>query len=122
MQSSETAKFDFSTWKNACLENEKEKERVRLSVLEEVNKALYEISLVYEWKEVFIFGSIIKPGQFSSRSDVDIGIGGLNKFLHYRLVADLSGILDRSVDVVRLEDCSFAEVIRTRGRRWKKEK
>jgi hypothetical protein len=42
--------------------------------------------------------------------------------LHYRFIADLSRLIGREVDVVRLEDCNFTDVIKTQGIRWKKEK
>ena len=54
-------------------------------------------------------------------SDIDIGIAGLDKLLQNRFIADLSGPVDPEVDVIRLEDCSFAETVRTQGIRWKKE-
>jgi len=91
-------------------------------LLDEVDKALNTLNLTYEWEEVYLFGSITRPNQFFEKSDIDIGIEGLHKFSHYRFVAEISRLMDRSVDVVRLEDCSFADVIRTRGKPWKKKR
>jgi len=86
--------------------------------MEATEDALALLSQRYAWDEVFIFGSVIQSGRFSKRSDVDIGIRGLNKFLHYQFVADISSLLDRDVDVIRLEDCDFSDVIIRRGIPW----
>lgn len=114
--------FDISIWRRASQKKKQTLEQQRLRILDDVRRAAYQLSLNYNWDEFYIFGSVTMPGQFTERSDIDIGIKGLDKLLHYRFIADFSGILDRKVDVVRLEDCSFTDVIRTRGIRWKKEK
>jgi predicted nucleotidyltransferase len=82
--------------------------------------AIQQLENIYQWDEIYLFGSITKPQQFSHWSDIDIGIKGLNKYRHYRFISDLSGLLEREIDVVRLEDCPFAEAIEKRGVLWKK--
>ena len=114
--------FDISIWRRASIKEKQVLEQQRLQVLDDVLQAISHLSRLYNWDDLYIFGSVTKSGQFTEISDIDIGIKGLDKLLHYRFTADFSGILDRKVDVVRLEDCSFADVIRTRGVRWKKEK
>jgi hypothetical protein len=94
--------------------------RRRRQTVEKVWKAMETLCNTYECSEVYIFGSAASSDHFSEMSDVDIGIGGLDKLSHYRFIADLSERIERDVDVVRLEDCSFADAIRTRGIRWKK--
>jgi hypothetical protein len=84
--------------------------------------AIEYLSHTYQWDDLYIFGSAAKTERFDKVSDIDIGIGGLDKFLHYRFIADLSRLIEREVDVVRLEDCNFTDAIKTRGIRWKKEK
>jgi predicted nucleotidyltransferase len=112
---------DISLWKQLSRERAEAVEAERQQVFKSVCRALTILSEHYDWEEIFIFGSVTKPTRFSSRySDIDIGVRGLNKFLHYRFVGEISMLLDRDVDVVRLEDCPFAETIINRGIRWTK--
>ncbi len=97
-----------------------ERERTRQEMLQSVYRALQRLSEEYPWEEVFIFGSVTKPGKFSDVSDIDIGIRGLPKLLLYQFVGKISMLLDRDVDVVRLEECRFAAAIMHRGIRWTK--
>jgi predicted nucleotidyltransferase len=115
-----TKPFDISIWRRASIGRRKWREQQRLRAVDEVNKALQELSRSYQWEEVYLFGSITKADRFGEHSDIDIGIKGLEKFLQYRFIADLSGLLERAVDVVRLEDCTFSEAIESRGTQWKK--
>jgi predicted nucleotidyltransferase len=112
--------FDFSIWKRALIENSHKRERKRLEMVDCVWKAIHHLSHTYQWEELYIFGSVTKSKQFGRHSDVDIGVQGLDKLQHFRFIADLSNIIERDVDVLRLEDCFFADVIRKRGIRWKK--
>ncbi len=85
-------------------------------------KAVDQLKNKYKWDALYLFGSITKPEKFSEHSDIDIGIQGLENVLHYRFIADLSELLEWGIDVVRLEDCSFAEAIKMRGIQWKRSK
>jgi len=114
--------FDISIWRRALKEKRLARNRQRLQAVEKVWNAVEGLSHSYHWDDLYIFGSIANPERFSDGSDIDVGIGGLDKFLHYRFIAELSNLIKRNVDVVRLEDCSFADAIRTRGIRWKKDK
>ncbi|MBA3028881.1 MAG: nucleotidyltransferase domain-containing protein [Desulfobacteraceae bacterium] len=113
--------FDFSIWKSVSRKNTVFQELNRLQTLEGLLKVISQLSLHYRWDALYIFGSITRPGHFDQYSDIDIGVQGLDKYLHYRFLADLSGKLERDVDVVRLEDCCFSEAIKSRGIRWTKE-
>lgn len=114
--------FDTTIWKRTSVERRKRREKKRLQTIEEVDRAIRQLCRTYEWEELYLFGSVSKPERFGEYSDIDIGIKGLDKFLHFRFISDLSGLLDRPVDVVRLEDCSFADPIKKRGIQWKKKK
>jgi len=114
--------FDISIWRRALIEKRLARNRQRLQAVEKVWNAVERLSHSYQWVDLYIFGSAANPERFSEGSDIDVGIGGLDKFLHYRFIADLSRLIERDVDVVRLEDCHFSDAIRTRGIRWKKEK
>ena len=117
-----SASFDISIWRRATISDRQVRERQRLQLLDEVWKALERLRRTYQWDDLYVFGSVTKSEHFGDHSDIDIGIHGLDKLLHYRFIADLSGLLDKKVDVVRLEDCPFEDAIRMRGIRWKKEK
>ena len=116
------APFDISIWRRALIENRHVRERQRLHTVNKVWNAIEHLRQTYRWDDLYIFGSATKSVRFHEDSDIDIGIGGLDKFSHYRFIADLFRLIKREVDVVRLEDCPFADTIRTRGIRWKKEK
>lgn len=77
-----------------------------------------ELSKKYNWGAVYIFGSLIKRGKFSNKSDIDIAVKGLDKFDYFSFVGEISALLNRSVDVINMEDCHFAESIVSKGVRW----
>jgi len=114
--------FDISIWRRALIENRHARERQRRHTVNKVWNAIEQLSHTYQWDDLYVFGSATKLERFSELSDIDIGIAGLDKLLHYRFIADLSRLIEKEVDVVRVEDCSFADAIRTRGIRWKKKK
>ena len=113
--------FDFSLWKQAIKIRGNASEELRRRALKELRDALRVLSEKYQWDEVYIFGSILHRGRFSERSDLDIGLKDLDKFQHYRFIADISMILSRNVDVIMLEDCPFAETVQKKGLKWKRE-
>ena len=120
MNKDKPSPFDISIWRRAKISKRRSIEQNRLSTIHDIWKAIERLTKRYQWDEIYLFGSITKPERFSQRSDVDIGIKGLNKYQHYRFISDFSGLLEREVDVVRLEDCPFAEAIVKRGIKWKK--
>ena len=75
----------------------------------------------FKISDAYIFGSVIKSGKFGKYSDVDIAIKGLNKFLQYKFIANISSLIERNVDVILLEDeCHFTDIIIQEGIQWKK--
>lgn len=110
--------FDPYIWRESRRKKRQLFEKERKAVLEEINQGLLQLSKQYDWEAIYLFGSIIKPGKFRPNSDVDIGIKGLNKFDLYSFIGDVSLYLNRNVDVVRLEECDFAQKIVERGVRW----
>lgn len=97
-------------------------EAIRLSVLGKLKDALTDLGRNYQWDAVYVFGSVIKPGKFQQRSDVDVAVKGLDKLRLYSLIADISAILERDVDVIVLEECHFSESIIKKGAKWNPEK
>ena len=112
--------FDIAVWKRASAKKRRGREHLRRNALDSVWEAVGQLRNKYKWDELYLFGSVTKPEKFSEHSDIDIGIQGLENVLHYRFIADLSELLEWGIDVVRLEDCSFAEAIKRRGIQWKR--
>ncbi len=100
-------------WKQASENNE----ITRLQVLE---NAKYHIVSFFESrnvKEVFLYGSVLRKGEFNKDSDLDVAILGGN-FASYRY----DGLLEfdkkigvKYVDVIEMEECSFTDLIRKYG-------
>jgi predicted nucleotidyltransferase len=99
-----------------------EYEDKRKQLLNELRKALQILEKEYAWEEIYLFGSITQKGKFKFGSDVDIAIRGLDKHDYYAFVGDISLILDKRVDVVRLEECHFSNSILTKGEKWTQKK
>ena len=107
-----------SRWFQFAKKEQEEREKVRKRILQDVNKTLQLLMEKYTWKEIYLFGSIVQEGRFKPNSDVDIAIRGLNKFDYYAFIGEVSGILNRRVDVIRLEECHFSSSIIKKGMRW----
>ncbi len=110
--------FPYFLWLQSAEKKEKEREKIRKDVLLEIDKALKILAKHYYWDDLYLFGSIIKAGKFMLSSDIDIAILGLNKLDYFAFVGDISAILNRTVDVVNLEDCYFGNSIVSGGVRW----
>ena len=110
----------ISVWTKYRQERKAKLEGRRKAVLEQVATVLDTLSEKYAWEEAYLFGSLTRPGRFWAESDVDIAVAGLGKFDHYALVGDISNLLDRTVDVVRIEECPFAAKITREGIPWKR--
>lgn len=109
-------------WLAAQEKQKQEKEASRSTVLQELDDALKRLETEYAWTDLYLFGSVTKNGRFGESSDVDIAIKGLEKNRFYAFVGELSSILNRSVDVVNLEECGFSEKIIAGGLKWSPKK
>jgi len=107
-------------WHKELLKKKARWEKERLKTLERVEAVLEQLEKMYHWKDAYIFGSITGKTAFRSSSDVDVALAGLNKLDLYSFVGDISMLMNRPVDVVRLEECGFAESIVKRGVKWTK--
>ena len=114
-----TRKDSFpSRWFQFVQKEQEEQEKMRKLILQDVNKTLQLLMEKYTWKEIYLFGSIVQEGRFQPNSDVDIAVSGLNKFDYYTFIGEVSQILNRRVDVIRLEECHFSSSIIKKGMRW----
>ena len=107
-----------SRWIQFVQKKQEEREKLRKLTLQDVEKTLLFLMEKYTWKEIYLFGSIVQEGKFRLNSDVDIAVRGLNKFDYYAFIGEVSQILNRRVDVIRLEECHFSSSIIKKGMRW----
>jgi predicted nucleotidyltransferase len=107
-----------SVWYKAILERQALHEKMRISVLQKISKALKIVEKKYHWDDTYLFGSVAQKGKFRRNSDIDIAISGLNKLEHYAFTGEISELLDKPVDVVLLEECIFTESIKKKGLKW----
>ncbi len=105
-------------WHKATRERAAEREKLRMRLLEQIDCALTALEQKYHWDDTYLFGSVAQKGKFRRNSDIDIAISGLNKLEHYAFTGEISELLDKSVDVVLLEECIFAESIKEKGLKW----
>lgn len=94
------------------------REKHRRQMLEQLNAVLGVLAGKYQWKELFLFGSIVNPDRFSENSDVDVAVSGLAKHNLFSFMAELSRELGRDVDVLILEESPIEEHIRRKGEPW----
>lgn len=70
-------------------------------------------------QRVIVFGSLTKPGVFNDRSNVDLALESEpGQMSAERLVSELMERLERPVDVLLLNRCSFRERILREGEVW----
>lgn len=105
-------------WLQARERSAAARERYRLQVLEEVHTVLQSLAQKYHWDELYLFGSLTSPNRFTSDSDIDIAVSGLDKHALLPFIAELSRELGREVDVLRLEECKIGNSIRRKGELW----
>jgi len=107
---------------DAVLEKKrKEREETRKKFIERTFAALERLAQTINFKEAYIFGSLVKPGHFlPGVSDVDVAIAGLEDKDFFPAAAFLSSELGIDVDLIKLEQHPLAETIRKEGIRWKK--
>ncbi|ETR68422.1 MAG: DNA polymerase subunit beta [Candidatus Magnetoglobus multicellularis str. Araruama] len=110
----------FYIWKKHLVKEKQLAEIKRKEMFKKVCHSIEILSHKYDWNMLYIFGSLVKEGAFTNRSDIDIAISGLNKFEHYRFIADISGLIERDVDVVLLEDLDYSQTLIKGGIQWKK--
>ena len=110
----------FYIWKKHHIKEKQQAEIKRKEIFKKVWHSIEILSLKYDWDMLYILGSIVKEGAFTNRSDIDIAISGFNKFKHYRFIADISGLIERDVDVILLEDLDNAQTFIKGGIQWKK--
>jgi predicted nucleotidyltransferase len=111
-----------SGWYKRRQEKHHQREQARLTTIGAIEDALHHLAERYTWDDAYIFGSVAREGSFGSASDVDIALSGLDTLDYYAFIGDISELLNKRVDVVRLEECRFSQSIISKGIRWKRKK
>lgn len=98
-------------------ERARARETARLTAYEDLRQAL--TKLLPAGSEVWVFGSILKPGRFDEHSDLDIAVESLPEG---RSEAWLQGELElrlrRGVDILILKETRLRPKIERTGERW----
>ncbi len=88
-------------------EREKEREEL-LSLTIDVVKS---VSPLFSVTEAYVTGSLVIAGRFHSHSDIDIAVKGLTNQNYFTFMAKVQQLLPRQVEIIELENCSFAQKI-----------
>ena len=105
-------------WHKSILNKQADQEKKRIAVLRQAKEALNSLEKKYQWDEAYLFGSLTLEGKFRQNSDIDIAVLGLKKYDYYKFIGEISDLLNERVDVVLLEECSFAHFIKKKGIKW----
>jgi len=108
--------FDISLWVESQKEGYKKREEKRRAFLNSLIKKLIDYFKDREVKEVYIIGSILEEGNFYEFSDIDMAVRGL-KDGYSKVYGDLEEIVERTIDLIELERCSFRDILKKRGLR-----
>lgn len=109
-----------STLDQIILERSLQLEQERQILLEKTQQWLEEFASVYGINKVYIFGSVTRPKKFNQNSDIDLAVEEINAQDYFLVISLLSAYLGREVDLIKLENCHFAERIRQTGILWTK--
>ena len=93
-----------------------EREKLRMAVRARALRLLDESPV--DLDEAILFGSVVRPGRFDARSDVDIAVPDLEPRAYFALMGHLEEGLEREIDLVPIDTCHFADSIRRTGLRW----
>lgn len=108
--------FDTSLWQQALARKKRESEDNRKTTLQRVLDIVVTYFSGREVSAVYLCGSLLRPGAFDERSDIDIAVAGLSQESR-RVAAELEELLGREVDLIELENCRFRAQIEQEGRR-----
>jgi predicted nucleotidyltransferase len=92
----------------------------RLDVFAETRRRLQSaLRELIPGQRVILFGSLTRLGVFNDRSDIDLALEAEPvQMSAERLISELMERLDRPVDVLLLDRCSFREKILREGEAW----
>jgi len=106
--------FDTSRWEQALEGEARQREGERLRILAHAKDKLLVYFQNKKVRAVYLTGSLLREGCFYPWSDVDIGVEGLEED-YFAVLSQLEDLLDHQVELIELEACRFADVIRKKG-------
>lgn len=106
MKPSGTKNFDTSLWERRLEEEFDEREKMRESTLAGVIPKLRRYFKDKQVERVYLGGSLLRKGHFYDFSDVDVVVEGFSES-PFRAAAELERKLERTVDLISLEECRF---------------
>ena len=71
--------------------------------------------------ELAAISNVLRDHRTDEVIDIDIALLGLKKHDYYEFIGEISDLLNRRVDVVLLEECRFAQLIKEKGKKWSRE-
>ena len=100
-----------------------DREAKRIKTLSEMKEILADLSLKYDFSKAYIFGSLVKKGRFGSESDADIAVFDLDNEYFFSMMAEISRLLGRNVDLYQIENINehLRKRIEETGMLWMQE-
>lgn len=95
-----------------------QRESLRQQAREQAIVAILEVVPRYpQITQVYLFGSVTRPGQFSDRSDIDIGVAGTDGAVYFALWGDLETACPNwCIDLREInQPCHFSDTVRQTG-------
>lgn len=114
--------FSTAVLDRAMQRQRREREKLRRETIQNVKRVIPPLAKRYGIARVFLFGSVMKPGRFHERSDVDVAVYGLTNERYFSFMAVLSRTIKRDVDVIQLEDYDGTRVLTESRLIWKRTK
>ncbi len=90
-------------WAELTAEESRSNERLRLAALGEARRLARVLATEYGAARVLAFGSVVEPGRFDPRSDIDLGVEGLAPERFFEALGDLMMKTRFSVDLKPIE-------------------
>ncbi|WP_206043966.1 nucleotidyltransferase domain-containing protein [Geitlerinema sp. P-1104] len=110
--------FNTDTLDRILKEQALQNENKRQDVLKSVKHWLDDHAATYGVERAYIFGSLTRPHQFKSHSDIDIAVEQVDAEGIFMMISFLMTDMNRDVDVIELRKCHFADKIRETGILW----
>lgn len=112
----------FQSYVEAWKSRQEEEEASRRKRAREAERTAARLSRIlvdqYGAAEVWLFGSLVRPGRFRAHSDIDLAATGLPKSAYFQLLSRLNATSAFTVDLVDLDGCApwLADAIRREGK------
>lgn len=92
-------------WRNRLKLEQKQTKKLLSSALENAKRAAHILIAEYGARDVYLFGSLAHRGNFSSRSDIDLAVTGINPCDYYDAIGRLVQEIEFDINLIALETC-----------------